>query len=339
MPTPGPSVPELSPAQCSAKLAELFPALFALQQPLPLKLRIQADIQERAPNTFTRKSLSIFLHRYTTGTPYLQALSRVPQRFDLDGQPAGDVAAEHRDAATTEAARRRSLVQAKRAAEQAAQREAAASARAARGEPTRGETAGAERAPRRGPRRPGAAAPGQAQHGAAAAHPRAEATPETPEQAAQRAAQYATQNATPNATPNAAPNATQNATQNAAQNAAQAAERAARRQAQDAERAARRVAQPETAADTRPRQAPDSDMQGRRERALLLRSYESSTLTRANFCVLKRIAEADLEAHLVQARKEAAERPPVQDERRGPPPPRRDHGQQGERPRRPRPGP
>ena len=323
MPTPGPSVPELSPAQCSAKLAELFPALFALQQPLPLKLRIQADIQERAPNTFTRKSLSIFLHRYTTGTPYLQALSRVPQRFDLDGQPAGDVAAEHRDAATTEAARRRSLVQAKRAAEQAAQREAAASARAARGEPTRGETAGAERAPRRGPRRPGAAAPGQAQHGAAAAHPRAEATPETPEQAAQRAAQYATQNATPNA----------------AQNAAQAAERAARRQAQDAERAARRVAQPETAADTRPRQAPDSDMQGRRERALLLRSYESSTLTRANFCVLKRIAEADLEAHLVQARKEAAERPPMQDERRGPPPQRRDHGQQGERPRRPRPGP
>ena len=43
---------------------------------------------------------------------------------------------------------------------------------------------------------------------------------------------------------------------------------------------------------------------GRRERALLLRAWETSTLTRANFCVLKRISEADLEAQLAQARQE-----------------------------------
>ena len=43
---------------------------------------------------------------------------------------------------------------------------------------------------------------------------------------------------------------------------------------------------------------------GRRDRALLLRAWETTTLTRANFCVLKRIKEADLEAQLAQARQE-----------------------------------
>jgi ProP effector len=41
---------------------------------------------------------------------------------------------------------------------------------------------------------------------------------------------------------------------------------------------------------------------------LLLRAFESSTLTKANFCVLKRIDEAALDAVLEQARREQAER-------------------------------
>ena len=41
-----------------------------------------------------------------------------------------------------------------------------------------------------------------------------------------------------------------------------------------------------------------------RERALLLRAWESSPLTKSNFCVLKRISEADLDAQLAQARDE-----------------------------------
>lgn len=45
----------------------------------------------------------------------------------------------------------------------------------------------------------------------------------------------------------------------------------------------------------------------RRERALLLRAYDSSTLTRENFCVLKRIAPETLDTLLAQARQEAAE--------------------------------
>jgi hypothetical protein len=41
-----------------------------------------------------------------------------------------------------------------------------------------------------------------------------------------------------------------------------------------------------------------------RERALLLRSFESSPLSKANFCALKRISEAELDAALAQARAE-----------------------------------
>jgi sRNA-binding protein len=208
---------DLSPAECSARLAELFPALFRLQQPKPLKLRIQADIQTRAPGVFTRKSLSAFLHRYTTGTPYLVALTRETHRHDLDGQPAGELAAEHREAATTELARRRAIVEARRAAENAARREAEAAARQQR----------------------------------------------------------------------------------------------------------------------------DADQQGRRERAQLLRAFETSTLTRANFCALKGLADSELDTLLAQARQEAAERPAGFDDRapRRDAPPRpgqRPAGAPGPRPHGPR---
>jgi sRNA-binding protein len=199
-PAPRPAVPELSPAACAARLAELFPALFGPGGPRPLKLRIQADIQQRAPGQFTKKSLSIFLHRYTTGTPYLIALSKAPARIDLDGQPAGELAAEHREAAVTELARRRAMHEARRAAENAARREAEAAARQ--------------------------------------------------------------------------------------QHAAQA--------------------------------------DARRDRAALLRAFETTTLTPANFCALKRMSEADLQAALTLAREERAERPPEprQDQR---PDPRHDN--------------
>jgi len=178
-----PAVPELSPAACGARLAGLFPALFA-QRPQPLKLRIQADIQQRAAGIFTRKTLSAFLHRHTTTNAYLMALTQAPHRVDLDGAPAGDIADEHRLAAVQELARRRGLHEERRAVENAARR----------------------------------------------------------------------------------------------------------------------------AAEAQARQAHAAQDQQRRDRAALLRAVETSTLTRANFCALKGMAEADLEAQLVQARAEALER-------------------------------
>jgi hypothetical protein len=41
-----------------------------------------------------------------------------------------------------------------------------------------------------------------------------------------------------------------------------------------------------------------------RERALLLRAFESSPLSKANFCVLKRISESELDRLLAQAQAE-----------------------------------
>ena len=206
---PAPAVPELSPAACGARLAALFPALFA-QRPQPLKLRIQADIQQRAPGIFTRKTLSAFLHRHTTTNAYLMSLTQAPQRVDLDGAPAGEIADEHRQAAVQELARRRGLFEERRAAEQAARR----------------------------------------------------------------------------------------------------------------------------AADEQARQAHAAQDQARRDRTALLRAFETSTLTRANFCALKGLAEAELEAQLGQARAEALQRAqeprpePRFEARRGPGPghgPRGDH--------------
>lgn len=84
--------------------------------------------------------------------------------------------------------------------------------------------------------------------------------------------------------------------------------------------------------------------QQRRNRAGLLFDYERTTLTRANFCVLKQVAEEELDGLLEIARAEAAQqaqqqpRHPPRDARpQGRPPgPRRDGPPQGPRGRGPR---
>lgn len=123
----GPSTQAGEPtvADTKARLAELFPALFR-GEPKPLKLRIQADIQERAPGVFTKQALSAFLRRHTGTTSYLIAASKAKQRFDLDGNPAGEFSEEHRAVALEELARRRTNQQAKREQEEAGRRERAA---------------------------------------------------------------------------------------------------------------------------------------------------------------------------------------------------------------------
>jgi ProP effector len=203
-----PPAPELTLSQCAARLAELFPALFA--PPVkPIKLRIQADLQVRAPGVFSRKVLSVFLHRHTTSTAYLKSLVALGQRFDLDGQPAGELAPEHREAAVAELARRREVVDARREAERQALRQA-------------------------------------------------------------------------------------------------------QRESEKAQREAYRQAQQEQQAQERQRREAFAAQDGeRRERLALLRAFETSTLTRANFCALKRIDEATLEAQLALARQDLAQRAAV----------------------------
>jgi len=116
-PPPSPAPTELTPAACAQQLKTLFPALFA-GAAKPLKLRIQVDIQERAPGVFTRQTLSAFFRRYTGSTSYLIAVSKATHRYDLDGQPAGELSAEHRQIALDELARRRANNESRRELEE-----------------------------------------------------------------------------------------------------------------------------------------------------------------------------------------------------------------------------
>ena len=102
------SAPRLSVDACAALLAQHFPALFA-GAPKPIKLRIQADIQARLPGVFSKPALSAFLRQHTGRNAYLVNLTRASHRFDLDGTPADEISAEHRQAALDELARRRAL--------------------------------------------------------------------------------------------------------------------------------------------------------------------------------------------------------------------------------------
>lgn len=104
-------------ADATAELKALFPALFT-GKPKPVKLRIQADIQERAPGKFSKAQLSAFLRRHTGGTGYLIALTQAKTRFDLDGNPAGEITEEHLVAAREELARRKGVQQERQYAEQ-----------------------------------------------------------------------------------------------------------------------------------------------------------------------------------------------------------------------------
>jgi hypothetical protein len=319
---------ELSPPQCAARLAEMFPALFGTEgPPKPIKLRIQADIQQRAPGLFTRKALSIVLHRHTTTTPYLKALLAAPSRFDLDGQPAGDIAEEHRQAAREEVERRRAIVAARRAAEGQAR-----NPREPRGpRPPRAQVPGGspgdgapnetgqtgspeaamqpsttapmaparrERGPREGSGNPGGRPPRRPQEfreprgGREAGETRQPREPRDPREARPPRQAW--------------PDGNRHGRHGAG--TASAPQRDARPPRPDARPDARFSAARDTAnlrpqpeAQTHSAQPEDP---ARRERALLLRTYEASSLTKANFCVLKRITEAELDAQLEQARQE-----------------------------------
>lgn len=248
-PLRAPTTLDLSPAACGAKLAELFPALFKAPDapgPVkPIKLKIHADILARAPGVFSKRVLGIFFSRYTTSNAYLKALvAPDAQRFDLDGQPAGEIAEEHRNAAAEELERRRAL-----AIERSlAQRKAAMPIVADTSSPS------ATREERDAPRRP--------------RPPREVRNERRPESArpAPRAQRPPRPEPRPRSVPRPAP--------------------------QDRE-------PPVAAWPTDPAQ---------RERALLLRAFESSPLSKANFCALKRISEAELDAALAQARQERGER-------------------------------
>ena len=300
--------PDMSPAVCADRLADLFPALFGAGRALPIKLRIQADIQQRAPGVFNKKSLSIFLHRATTSTAYIRALAQMPQRLDLDGAPAGEVAEEHRVAATAELERRRVIVEARRATERDAQRQAAAEARRAQ------SAQGA-------PQPQAAAADGSATPDTQTPRPPRPPRPPRQDAAPRRDGPPRQQDPRPPRDPQSAPQGPEG---HEGRDGRDARDPRARRDPRpprppmaapppsgDASLAAPVAMATAAPAATAPAVVYSAaELEARRERGALLRAWESSTLTRANFCVLKRVAENTLDAQLELARKEQGDRPP-----------------------------
>lgn len=84
--------PRVDPRAMLKRLQAQSPAF---RDTKPLALRIDSSILERFSD-FDRKNLRIALRMYTASTKYLKAVERGEQRFDLDGNPAGEVTAEQR---------------------------------------------------------------------------------------------------------------------------------------------------------------------------------------------------------------------------------------------------
>jgi len=110
--TPAAVEPVRDAQAAGALLKQLFPVLFN-GPAKPIQLKVQQAIEARAPGRFTRKALSGFLARHTASTSYLLALTKSEHRYDLDGQPAGELSAEHREAAKKLLAERRERVKAR----------------------------------------------------------------------------------------------------------------------------------------------------------------------------------------------------------------------------------
>ncbi len=66
----------------------------------PLVLGIHKHLRERQPE-LAADAVRAALRAHTASTKYLKALAQASQRFDLDGQVAGEVTQEQRDHATT----------------------------------------------------------------------------------------------------------------------------------------------------------------------------------------------------------------------------------------------
>lgn len=266
------SRPEPGVADTARLLAEHFPALFGAGVIKPIKLRIQSDIHQRAPGVFTKKALSMFLQRYTTATAYLRALvAEGATRIDLDGQPAGEIAAEHRDAAGLELERRRAIVEAKKLAGREAARASRQEAR-----PQRPATQGARPvqpgSSDRPDRSPRPSQPSQAPRRSRSTQPGVQGGPGRPGGSGSGAPRRPHKPA-PERNP-------------------------ARAQEQEPVNAPALALTPEQAAEA----------EARRQRALLLRSFEQSPLSKANFGALKGLSEAALDALLALARQERGSR-------------------------------
>lgn len=91
---------EKKPARPRNATLETLGTTFAVfRDCLPLAIGIHKVIAERHPE-IDQGHLRTAMRMHTASTRYLKALSQAQVRFDIDGQPAGEVTAEQRQQAT-----------------------------------------------------------------------------------------------------------------------------------------------------------------------------------------------------------------------------------------------
>ena len=109
----------VSPAR--ALLKQLEQQFEVFRKGAPLAIGIDKAIIARIPD-IDRKQLRIALSIHTHSTRYLKAMEKAQTRFDLDGNPSGDIVEAHRTlAADTLKARQKKSAEQRKERERAAQ--------------------------------------------------------------------------------------------------------------------------------------------------------------------------------------------------------------------------
>lgn len=87
-----PAKPALEPRALLQKLQEQSPTF---RECKPLAIRIDTNILERFPE-FEKKTLRTALRMHTASTRYLKSMEKATERFDFEGNVAGEVTEEQR---------------------------------------------------------------------------------------------------------------------------------------------------------------------------------------------------------------------------------------------------
>ncbi len=109
-----------------AYLAERFPLCFTAEgEARPLKIGIFADLVARiqGEDSLSKTQLRSALRLYTSSWRYLYGIKLGAQRVDLDGNPCGELEAQHVEHARKQLEEAKARVQQQRAAQQAKKRE------------------------------------------------------------------------------------------------------------------------------------------------------------------------------------------------------------------------
>ena len=98
MSQPAPSQPAKKPPHRNALLERLHAEFVVFREFRPLAIGIHKALMERMPD-LDKNHVRTAMHNHTATTRYLKALVEGAPRFDLDGNPAGEVTAEQQQQA------------------------------------------------------------------------------------------------------------------------------------------------------------------------------------------------------------------------------------------------